>query len=206
MQRESAKESNVFCKFAQAWVSAAIAVLLVISPATAKPPAHQGTSASAGARLMSHLSLDMAGFQNAILRETENHRYLYIQSADKGTLTVVDVSRRKKPKMVRSIDLPQGTTLENATFQGDVMLSGGNRNAPAPPPAAHPSGDGHKLTVWDMSTPGSPKVVKQFNDVKKVIRGSGNIDYVLDANGLWIVQINSKEARDWNDYVDHIGP
>jgi hypothetical protein len=152
-----------------------------------------------GARVMSHLPLDETSYQDAIYRESGGHRYIYIQNAGSTVATIVDVTRRGKPKVTGSISLPDGARLSEVSFQGDViMVSSG-------------AGAGHgeqtdvgDVTIWDMSKQGTPKVVKHFNHVKKVFAGPSGVDYVLDADGLWVVQTYSQHTRDWDDYLDHL--
>jgi len=155
-----------------------------------------------GAKIMGQLPLDLINFQDAVLREKGGRRYLYIQDAGSNQITIVDVSRRKKPKISGTTTLGAGATLSNADFQGDVAIvpNGGKISvAPAKPPAS-------EISIWDYSKPGSPQLVKKFTGVKKVISGSGNIVYLLDTNGLTIIQVYDQQMRDWDYDTSHLGP
>jgi hypothetical protein len=180
---------------------AGICAALAAPGAWAHRPPEPSESQNQGAHVMSHLPLDESTFQDAIYRESGGHRYLYIQNAGSNAATIIDVSQRKKPKVTGSITLPEGARLSDATFQGDVVMvsSGG-----APTHVEEPTL--RDITIWDISKPGAPKVVKHFNHVKKILSSSGGINYVLDADGLWVVQTFSQQMRDWDNYLDHLGP
>lgn len=158
------------------------------------------TSGDHGAKIMGHLPLDLNNFQDAVLREKGDHRFLYIQNSGSSQITIVDVSRRKKPKIAGTTTLGPGTSLTNADFEGDVAIvpSGGKAAVLAKTPPS-------EISIWDYSKPGSPQLIKKFTGVKKVITGSGNIVYILDANGLTIVQVYDQQMRDWDYDTSHIG-
>lgn len=182
-------------------VLAAICAALAAPCAWAHSPSGRSDSQNQGARVMSHLPLDESSFQDAIYQERDGHRFLYIQNAGTSAVTIVDVTRRVKPKVAGSMTLPEGARLSDVRFQGDVVMVS-NGGTPAPSNKT----DMGDVTIWDMSKPGAPKVVKHFNHVKKVLAGPGGIDYVLDADGLWVVQTYNQQMRDWDNYVDHIAP
>jgi hypothetical protein len=182
-------------------VLAGICLALAVPRAWAHRLSGSSDSQNQGARVMSHLALDENSFQDAIYQERGGHRFLYIQNAGTSAVTIVDVTRRRKPKVSGSISLPEGARLSDVRFQGDViMVSNGGV------PAHAQDADMGDVTIWDMSKPGAPKVVKHFNHVKKVLSGPGGVDYVLDADGLWVVQTYNQQMRDWDNYVDHIAP
>jgi hypothetical protein len=184
-------------------VLAGICGALAVPHAWAHSLMGQSGSQNQGARVMSHLPLDESSFQDAIYRESGGHRYIYIQNAGSSAATIVDVTRRVKPKVTGTITLPGDAQLSNVSFQGDVIVVSSGAPATAAPAKEPSLGD---VTIWDMTKPGAPKVVKQFNHVKKVISSPGGIDYVLDADGLWVVQTYSQQTRDWNNATSHIGP
>jgi len=162
----------------------------------------QQNNGSHGAKIMGYLALDLNNFQDAVLREKGDHRYLYIQSAGSSQVTVVDVTRRKKPKLAGTRMLADGISLSDANFEGDVAIvpSGSNNSSAVP---AKPTSS--EISIWDYSKPGSPQLVKKFTGVKKVISGSGNIVYVLNSDGLTIIQVYDQQMRDWDYNTSHIG-
>jgi len=180
-------------------VLAGICAALAGPGAWANPPAGSNDSYHQGARVMSHLPLDENSYQDAIYRESGGHKYIYIQNTGSSVATIVDVTRRAKPKVTGSISLPDGARLSEVSFQGDVIMVSTGAGA------AHTNqNDVGDVTIWDMTKSGTPKVVKHFNNVKKVMAGPGGIDYVVDADGLWVVQTYSQHTRDWDDYLDHL--
>jgi hypothetical protein len=155
-----------------------------------------------GAKVLGHVPLDIAQFKDALFRENEGRRYLYIQDSGSRQVTIVDVTSRHKPKIAGSIQVPTDAMLSEITFKGDVAIV---TDAKPPTPAKTPQPAAENITIWDYSKPGSPRVSQTFTGVKRVISGQANVVYVLDSQGLWIVQIYDQERRDWDYYVDHIG-
>jgi hypothetical protein len=155
-----------------------------------------------GAKVLGHVPMDVSQFKDALFRETEGRRYLYIQNSGSRQVTIVDVTSRRKPKLAGSINVPTDATLSEIIFKGDVGIVSDAKpstSAKTPQPVAE------NITIWDFSKPGAPRVSQTFTGVKKVISGQANVVYVLDSRGLWIVQVYSQEMRDWDYYVDHIG-
>lgn len=175
-------------------------IFLQRASAQQAPPGYD--SEQQGAKVKGHLALDMSNFQDAILRDKNGRHYLYIQNGPSGEVAVVDVTSRGKPKITSSITLPKGARLNQAVFEGDVaILPGSARISPKTPKS--PPAD---VTIWDFSSPGAPKVAQKFTGVKQILNGPGHVVYVLDSQGLWIMQVYDQGMRDWDYYVDHISP
>jgi hypothetical protein len=160
-----------------------------------------------GAKVMGHVPLDVSNFKDAVFRESEGRRYLYVQNSGSRQVTIIDVTSRRKPKILGSIDLPTDARLSDVSFKGDVAIVS-DVTSPAAVSTTQPSttrASSENITIWDLSKPDAPQVSQRFTGVRKVIPGRSNAVYVVDSRGLWIVQIYNQEMRDWDYYVDHIG-
>jgi hypothetical protein len=207
-KHDSGKETIMTSKASSYLRGLGLLLLAGICIACAVPSADAQSSAGVqnggdhGAKIMGHLSLDLSNFRDAVLREKDGNRYLYIQNAGSNQVTIVNVSRRKKPKLAGTMTLSGDSSVSHVDFQGDVaIVASGNQS---PPVTEKPSPS--EVSIWDYSKPGSPQLVKKFTGVKKIISGSADIVYVLDSEGLTIVQVYDQQRRDWDYDTSHIGP
>jgi hypothetical protein len=140
---------------------------------------------------MLHTNLKLNGFEDAYVRDNADGTYLYIQTAGSNQVNRVDVSNTKDPKVESPVTMPGNAKLDQTHFDNDVAITttGGT--------AASQNSPAQTVTLWDLTDPQNPRVALRFDGVRKAIPTWDDKLYVLDSDGLWIVQMyNNVPAMD----------
>ena len=59
---------------------------------------------------------------------------------------------------------------------------------------------GQELSLWDISQAQKPRLVREFHGVQRMIEDQRGYIYVLDRDGLSIVQSKQKKSPEGPDY------
>jgi len=159
------------------------AVLALILMASVPPAwAREHKTAAPTVQVASKLSFQGKSPADMVLHQVDGKSYLYVRLAGDEGVVVVDVTHPDKPKTVSSLQSSSMVSATRLAIEKDVALvSGGTRDAgPA-------TSDSDHLTVWDISEAGAPRVVQDFQGVKKVIEDARGYIYILDREALWVV-------------------
>lgn len=115
-----------------------------------------------------------------------------------GTITLLDVSRPKQPKVLEKFQLP-------AEFaQSDVQTRVGNATllmVPEGMPAAH--ADPQAVALLSFTDPANPKTLLKLQGVTALWTDrSRELIYLTNGEGLWILQIYSPEDKRQEEHLE----
>jgi len=142
-------------------------------------------------KVIAHLSLS-GGARQMFLQQEGKTQYLYVQQLSHQGLTVIDVTKPERPKVVNQV------ALENLTMLGSgLAISETLSDAPtvgtssAPGKADDPPGSDaarESVRVLDVSDPGHPRTIESFEGVTSILQDSArSLVYVANGDGVWIV-------------------
>ncbi|MGA2335529.1 MAG: hypothetical protein WA383_01170 [Terriglobales bacterium] len=143
------------------------------------------------AKVIAHLALSGASPRQMFLQQAGRKQYLYLQQPAQEGLTVVDVTKPTKPKIVSHM-LGENLTVvssglaiaekpNNSAAVGDSRAFGaegapGGGNVP------------ESVRVLDVSDPAHPRTVQAFNGVTSVLPDvARGLIYVANSEGIWIL-------------------
>jgi len=142
------------------------------------------------AKVIAHLPLS-GGARQMFLQQEGRRQFLYVQQPSQQGVTVIDITKPERPKVVNQVPLENLTTVsfglaisetpENSATVG-ASLAAGNVEGP--------SGSGvlESVRVLDVSDPAHPRTVRNFDGVTSILQDSArNLLYVANGDGVWIV-------------------
>src|SRR5258708_10891182 len=143
------------------------------------------------ARVIAHLPLS-GGARQMFLQQEDRREYLYVQQPSHQGVTVIDVSKPERPKVVTQVPL------ENLTMVGSGLAisetpenSASGRTSLATGNAEGPRGSGvvlESVRMLDVSDPAHPRTVQNFDGVTSIVQDSArNLIYVANGAAVWIV-------------------
>jgi hypothetical protein len=168
------------------WTALALLLGMVIPNAWAKQPKQSSSSAT----VVAHLPFEGKSSQDMAMETQGSKRYLYVLHGEQQGVSVLDISNPRKPRVIGSAASPDPATNHLDASGALVMLSA------LPATSASAPDD---LVLWDTSQPASPKVVKRFANVNKVLSDNAGFTYVLNNEGLWVVSSASTNHADNNN-------
>jgi hypothetical protein len=142
------------------------------------------------AKVIAHLPL--SGETRQMFSQQEGDRqFLYVQQSPQQGVTVIDITKPERPKIVNqaplenltlvSFGLALSETPENSATVGTSIAT---ENAEDP----RGSGVLETVRVLDVSDPAHPRTVRNFDGVTSVLQDSArNLLFVADGDGVWIV-------------------
>jgi len=151
-------------------------------------------------KVIAHLPLS-GGARQMILQQEGKTQYLYVQQLSHQGVTVVDVTRPERPKVVNRIPLENLTMLgsglaisETSNDSPNLGSSSGTGNGEDPRGAdTAPEG----VRVLDVSDPAHPRTVETFEAVTSILPDPArNLVYVANGDGVWIVSHQQVFGRD----------
>jgi len=162
-------------------LAAVLALILAVSVPSAWARGHK--PATQAVQVVGKLSFQGSSAADMVLHQVDGKSYLYIRLAGDEGVMVIDVTHPGKPKTASSLKSSSMGSVKGLAIEKDAALaSGGTRDAgPA-------TSDNDRLTVWDISQAGAPRVVQEFPGVKKVIEDARGYIYILDRETLWVVR------------------
>ena len=167
-----------------------LGTLFLTTPSHASPgdfyPSHTD------AKVIAHLALSGASPRQMFLQQAGRKQYLYLQQPAQEGLTVVDVTKPTKPKIVSHVvgeDLTlvsSGLAIAEKPANSAAM---GNSRAVEGAEGARGGGSiPESVRVLDVSDPAHPRTVQTFSGVTSVLPDTGrNLIYVANSQGIWIL-------------------
>jgi hypothetical protein len=167
-----------------------LAVAALVSPPGADASDSDSHFAYLEAKVIAHLPLS-GGIRRMFLQQEGRRQFLYVQQPFQQGITVIDITKPERPKVVNQIPLANLTmvsfglaifeTPENSATVGASLATG---NAEGP----HGSGVLESVRVLDISDPARPRTVQNFAGVTSILQDSAqNMLYVANGDGVWIV-------------------
>ncbi len=161
------------------------------------------------AKVIAHLPLS-GGIRRMFLQQEGRRQFLYVQQSSQEGVTVIDVTKPERPKVVNQVPLENLTmvsfglaifeTPENSATVGASLATG---NAEGP----HGSGVLESVRVLDVSDPAHPRTVQNFDGVTSILPDSAqNLFYVANGDGVWIVSHQQVLRRHQCSSSDAISP
>ena len=171
---------------------AILTVILGVMLGTASAREHKSKVSGAQSLVVAHISF--TGFSNvdmAMSQQVRDKRYLYIQHSKDEGISIVDVSQPEKAKIIGVTPWPNPSVSSHMNVMGDLALISetGVRQA------VNSGASSYDLVLWDLSNPTSPKVVKRFSGVIKLLEDNRNFVYVLNSEGLWVISMPDRQSE-----------
>jgi hypothetical protein len=147
------------------------------------------------ATVIAHLPLS-GGAQQLFLQQEGRSQYLYVRQPSQRGVTVIDITKPERPKVVSQLPLENLTmvgsglaifeTPENSatvrTSLGTSLATGNAEDA---------RGNGavlESVRILDVSDPAHPRAVQNFDGVTSILHDSArNLIYIANGDGVWIV-------------------
>jgi hypothetical protein len=161
------------------------------------------------ARVIAHLPLS-GGIRRMFLQQEGRRQFLYVQQPSQQGVTVIDITKPERPKVVNQVSLENLTmvsfglaifeTPENSATVGASLATGNAERL-------HESGVLESVRVLDVSDPAHPRTVKKFDGVTSMLEDSAqNLFYVANGDGVWIVSHQQVLPRHECSSSDAISP
>jgi len=134
------------------------------------------------ATVLSHLPLGGAAVTGIQLRHREGKRYLFLETAGQPGFIVVNITKPKKPVVLKDINLPK--EIESGSFQlvGQGLALVATSTTPSEPPVPK------TIAVLDISHPRRPRVIQTFTGVTATATNfDDNLFFFTNGEGLWIL-------------------
>lgn len=174
-----------------AWIFLALGMLLFTTWAEASPGDFY---TSEQVKVVGHLALNGQPARRMVLQQEGRKDYLYVRQPSQQGMTVVDVTKPARPKVVDHIPQQNMTmidsriaiaeTPESSTAAGFSHLAGniegarGGRNVSVP----------ESVRVLDESDPAHPHTVRTFHGVTDIVEDNARqLIYVANGDGIWIL-------------------
>lgn len=133
--------------------------------------------------VISHLPLDELVVRGIYLRQRGGKKYLYLVTSGKPGIILVNVSKAKKPFVMKDVDLPKDVRVESLDLIGNglaLMETSNEQSAPAVP---------RTINVLDISHPEHRHVIQSFAGVTAVaVSFDYNLLFFANNEGLWILR------------------
>ena len=161
------------------------------------------------AKVIAHLPLS-GGIRRMFLQQEGKRQFLYVQQPSQQGVTVIDITKPERPKVVNQVPLENLTmvssglaifeTPENSATVGASLATGNAEGA-------HGSGVLESVRVLDVSDPAHPRTVQNFDGVTSILQDSAqNLLYVANGDGVWIVSHQQVLHRHECSSSDAISP
>jgi len=142
------------------------------------------------AKVIARLPLS-GGIRQMFLDQEGNREFLYVQQPLQHGVTVIDITKPERLKVVSQLPLENLTmvsfglaifeTPENSAIGGASLATGNGEGL-------HGGGVVESVRVLDVSDPAHPRTVQNFDGVTSILQDSArNLFYVANGDGLWIV-------------------
>ena len=161
------------------------------------------------AKVIAHLPLS-GGIRRMFLQQEGKRQFLYVQQPSQHGVTVIDITKPERPKVVNQVPLENLTmvssglaifeTPENSATVGASLATGNAEGAQG-------SGVLESVRVLDVSDPAHPRTVQNFGGVTSILQDSAqNLLYVANGDGVWIVSHQQVLRRHECSSSDAISP
>ena len=169
-----------------------LASLLLITPAWSKD--HGAKAAQGPVHVIAQMHLP-GNASDMTLHQNGGKSYLYMQLGSTPGVLVVDVTNPEKLKTVSTI--PTQAPEVGMSISGNLALVGVSQQRGASPSQAN-------LTLWDISTPGKPRLVQQFSGVARILADDRGFIYVLNSAGLSVL-VDPEQNQEPQSSVEYGG-
>jgi hypothetical protein len=134
------------------------------------------------AKVISHLPLDGAVVRGIHFQQRRSKKYLYLETSGKPGIMVVNITKPKKPFVMKDVDLPKDVRVDSLQMIGNGLALAETSNeegAPAVPKT---------INVLDVSHPEHPHVIQSFTGVTAMALSFDNsLLFFANSEGLWIL-------------------
>jgi hypothetical protein len=190
-----------------------ICVVLAVGALLSTPGADASDSDSypsyLEAKVIAHLPLS-GGIRRMFLQQEGRRQFLYVQQPSQRGVTVIDITKPARPKVVNQVPLENLTmvsfglaifeTPENSATLGASLATGDEEGSDG-------SGVLESVRVLDVSDPAHPRAVQSFDGVTSILQDSvQNLFYVANGDGVWIVSHQQVLRRHECSSSDAISP
>ena len=190
-----------------------ICVVLAVGALLSTPGADASDSDSypsyLEAKVIAHLPLS-GGIRRMFLQQEGRRQFLYVQQPSQRGVTVIDITKPARPKVVNQVPLENLTmvsfglaifeTPENSATLGASLATGDEEGSDG-------SGVLESVRVLDVSDPAHPRTVQNFDGVTSILQDSAqNLFYVANGDGVWIVSHQQVLRRHECSSSDAISP
>ena len=135
------------------------------------------------ATVLSHLPLDGAVVSGIHLRQRGGKKFLYLETSGKPAILVVNITKAKKPFLVKDVDLPKDLRPGSLEMIGHGLALAESSNAQTEPAVPR------TINVLDVSHPEHPRVIQSFTGVTAMaISFDYNLLFFANNEGLWILK------------------
>jgi hypothetical protein len=135
------------------------------------------------ATVIAHLPLGGAVVSGIHLRQREGKKYLYLETSEKPGIMVVNITKVKRPSLVKHVDLPEDVRAGSLEMIGHGLALADTSNAQSTPPVPR------TINVLDVSHPEHPRVIQSFAGVTAIaISFDYNLLFFANNEGLWILK------------------
>lgn len=160
----------------------ALCVALVPS---ARAASRNADSNGDSANVVAHVPLSGPAAAQMILRRQGDRQYLYVDQGPEQGVTIVDVTRPSRARVVSHVGWPDGTRIDQLRSLGHGLALSESPQAKTASLRATPE----NLNVLDLRDPAHPHVLKSFQGVTSVLPDtSRNLIFVANKDGVWIVR------------------
>src|ERR1700744_942046 len=118
--------------------------------------------ASTAIKIVSMMSFNSAPAMDMQIQEVKGKRYLFVQLANAQGITVVDISRPNKLRIVSSMPSSDVNGIGRFGVNGQVAVTTSEPDEGPPPRTS-------EVVFWDISHPANPRVAVRFTDVERVL-------------------------------------
>lgn len=117
------------------------------------------------------------------LRQRGGKQYLYLETSGKPGILVVNITKPKKPAVMKDVDLPKDVQMDWLQMIGHGLALASTSNMERAPVVPQ------TINVLDVSHPDHPRVIQSFNGVTAmVISFDYNLLFFANNEGLWILK------------------
>jgi hypothetical protein len=147
------------------------------------------------ATVIAHLPLS-GGAQQLFLQQEGRSQYLYVRQPSQRGVTVIDITKPERPKVVSQLPLENLTMVGSGlaifeTPENSATVRTSLGTSPATGNAEDARGNGavlESVRVLDVSDPAHPRAVQNFDGVTSILHDSArNLIYIANGDGVWIV-------------------
>ncbi|HYA61653.1 MAG TPA: hypothetical protein VED66_00525 [Candidatus Sulfotelmatobacter sp.] len=135
------------------------------------------------ATVIAHLPLDGVVVSGIHLRQLGGKKYLYLETSGKPGIMVVNITKAKKPSVVKDVDLPKDVRTDSLEMIGHGLALTETSNAQSAPAVPR------TINILDVSHPEHPRVIQTFTGVTAMaISFDYNLLFFANNEGLWILK------------------
>jgi len=121
-------------------------------------------------------------------RSSGGKQYLFLDQPSLRTVTVIDISNAKKPRVVKSVAYPDGAQSAGEIFGTNLILVRGDKSN---------RGDSTPAEVIAFGGPDGPDASEEFSGVTSFLADNGRgLVYFTNGDGLWIVRSKRPPEQD----------